>query len=131
MSRRWSLSLLLAAVPVLGSCTSYEALDLRPYLDQQQFPVSQGPMPADAEAVGFTVVQDTGFYLLGIAPLVPVSLDDCVHALVREARKVGGDGVAEVTIQYSPASLLNFTVILLPDWFATVKLTGCAWRRKR
>jgi hypothetical protein len=130
MPRRigWVVLGLSAAVP---ACTSFEAVDLRPYLEKQDIPVTQGPAPADSESVGIMAVQDTGFYLLGVAPFVPVSLDACVRELVREAKRLGGEGIAEVEIVYAPASLLNFTVILLPDWFATVKLTGSAWRKRR
>lgn len=125
--RRPGVCLLLALLASAPACTSYEAADLRPYLEKQEFPVTQGPAPADSESVAIMAVQDTGFYLLGVAPIVPVSLDACVRELVREAKKVGGEGVAEVEVSYTPAS---FTLILLTDWWATVKLTGHAWRHR-
>jgi hypothetical protein len=130
MSRRWSLPILFGALPVLGSCTSYEALDLRPYLEQQAFAVTQGPVPGDADTVGLTVVQDSGFYIFGVLPVVPVSLDACVRALVREAQKVGADGVAEVKLDYRPSGFLIFSATFMSDWTGAVKLSGCAWRKK-
>lgn len=127
--RTTSLSCLLLGL--LPACTSYEALDLRPYLEQQQFPVTQGPVPDGAETVGLCVVQDSGFYILGIVPIVPVSMDACVHALVREAKKVGADGVAEVQMEYRPPGFLILSATFLSDWCGALKMTGSAYRHKR
>ena len=126
---KWLRTVLL--VQALPACTVYEAMDLRPYLDKQEFPVTQGAVPVDAATVGLVAVQDSGFYAFGCVPIVPIRLEVCVETLVREARKVGGDGVAEVQMIYEPASFFTLSAILIPDWFAHVRMTGSAWRRKK
>jgi hypothetical protein len=91
--------------------------------------VTQGAVPAGATTVGLVVVQDAGFYVFGFVPFVPIRLEACIDTLVREARKFGGDGVAEVQMIYEPASFLTLSALIIPDWFAHIRMTGSAWRR--
>jgi hypothetical protein len=126
MARRLALSWLLV---LCQGCTVHEAIDLRPYLEKQSFPVTQGAVPTGATTVGLVVVQDSGFYVFGFVPIVSIRLEACVDTLVREAKNFGGDGVAEVQMVYEPASFLTLSSLIIPDWFAHVRMSGSAWRR--
>ena len=106
-------------------------VDLRPILEGEDFPITQSPVPDDADTVGFVAVRDTGFYLLGFIPVFPMNLRTCVDGIVKEARSMDADGIAAVSMVYQPTSFLNFSVVFVPDWFGSITLTGSAWRRRR
>ncbi len=130
MLSRTATAVLLAST--LASCTTVIDADLRELLDQQQFPVTQDAAPDDTETVGMIATRDTGFYPLGFIPVVPMSMQACIEELVRQARRIGGDGVSRVTLQYEqPTSFLSFSVVFLPDWFGSVTVTGSVWRHRR
>ena len=124
-------SLVLAVVAVFGACTTVIDSDLRPLLEQQQFPVTQDATPDGCDIVGLIAARDTGFYPLGFIPVVPMSMQACIDELVRLAKEKGGEGIARVSLQYEqPTSFLSFSVIFLPDWFGSVTVTGSVWRRR-
>ena len=113
---------------LLSSCTTVLSTDLRGYLDEQDFPVHQGPVPEGSETIGLVAARDSGFYLFGFAPFWPMHIGDCVTAMVEETRSLGGDGVAEIRITYRPPTLLDVANGIFPGWFAHVELTGSAYR---
>ena len=128
MKRHCCLALVLLLSGLLSSCTAVLESDLRPLLEQEQFPVTQGAAPEGSASVALICARDTGFYPFGFVPFFPMHLGDCVRALVAEARKVGGDGIAEVCVTYRPASIFDVANGIFPGWFAHVELTGSAYR---
>jgi len=118
-------------LPCLSACASYEVADLRPLLAHSAFPLTQGEPPVGTETVGIVAAQDSGFYLFGFIPIVSMHMETCVDRIVREAKALGGEGVASIEIRYDPATFLKMCGLFLPDWFGYVSLTGSAWRRKQ
>ena len=139
-ARFLTLALLLAAT----ACTSWESADLTRYGRQgHTFPAAPGgagtvtpsipvtiePLPKGTTAIGLIAVQQDGFYILGMLPVVSVSLQECLDYLVKEALKVGADGIAKVTFDVQPADVLSFSVFPIPDWSATISVQGTAYKR--
>ena len=129
MPQRPLLAVTLFLLSLLASCTTVLETDLRPLLEQEQFPVTQGAAPEGTENIALICARDTGFYLFGFVPFLPMHLGDCVRALVEEAHKVGGEGIAEVRITYRPATILDVANGVFPGWFAHVELHGSAYRK--
>ena len=57
-----------------------------------------------------------------------ISLEVCMQAMVKEALEMGAEGVAEIKVDYNPASTMRFSTFIIPDWSATINLTGMAFR---
>jgi len=129
---------------VATACTSWESADLTRYgREGHAFPAAPGgaakfapsipvtiePLPEGTTPIGLVSVQQDGFYILGMLPVVSVSLQECLDYLVIEALKVGAEGVAEVKFDVQPADVLKFSVFPIPDWSATISVQGTAYKR--
>jgi hypothetical protein len=125
------LSAVALPVVLLAACMSSEFADLRPLLAAQAFPVTQDDPPAGSETLGLVAVEDSGFYLFGVVPIVPMQFGACVDEIVLKARLLGADGIAHVVVSYRPPAFLRVVGLMLPDWFGYIGLTGSAWRMPR
>lgn len=132
MARNTIPTLLALAVLCAGStgCFSCERADLTRYAKEQNFPVTTTEPPAGATLIGIAHIEQDGFYLLGFIPMVSVSLQRCLDRLVDNAKKMGADGVADLSHRVNPADVLKFSVFPLPDWSANIIVTGTAYKNK-
>jgi hypothetical protein len=130
MPHRLTVLLFATALLTLPGCYSCEQADITRYLTREGFPLATEPPPAQAESLGLVHAEETGFYLVGYFPLVRASLQGCLDRLLRSARALGADGVADLRYEVSPARLFKFSVFPVPDWSARVFVTGTAYRRR-
>lgn len=120
--------LLAILTPVLAvACVSTTSADLSRYRREHRFPVSTDGVPAGHQAVAALAYARTGFYLLGLIPIVPVDLSAAVTKVVDEARALGATGIANLHYEFEPASSLRFVVFPLPDWSASLHVTATAY----
>ena len=66
--------------------------------------------------------------MLGLVPVTRVSLQKCLDHLVREAQKSDADGVANLNYHVEAAHVFKFSVFPIPDWSATIWMTGTAYK---
>ena len=118
-----SLAALLAA-----SGTSIEQVDLESDLRDADFAMSAHDPPPDASPLSVVAVYQTGFYLFGVVPFCPVQLEDCVEQLAKRAKAMGADGVANMQLEYLPASFFKFVLFPIPDWSAAISLSGMSYK---
>jgi hypothetical protein len=130
MTHRPLLLALLLGWSTLSGCYACDRADITRYAAEQGFAVSTEPPPAHSESLGLVHAEETGFYFVGLFPIVRSTLQSCVDRLLREAREIGAEGLADVRYEVNPAQLLKFTVFPLPDWTSRVYVTGTAWRRR-
>lgn len=129
MPRIPAQTLLLILVLLPGACMSVAQADLSRYAADPVLPIHTEPPPAGAQPMGVVHVQQDGFYLFGVVPIVKVSLQDCLDKLQEKAAKQGANGVADLEYRVSPADVFKFSVFPLPDWTAMVQMTGTAYKR--
>jgi hypothetical protein len=103
--------------------------DVAGYARAQGFEVTADELPADCRPLAALAYEKLGFYVLGVAPIVPVDLERGVERLVREARALGADGLSHLRYEFHPASAFRFVVFPLPDWTASLAITGLAYVR--
>jgi hypothetical protein len=123
------LALSLVLFPLLGSCYSTTQADLEKYFEGDALFLTEGKAPEGAEPIKILSVYKSGFYLLGVAPIVKVDLEESIKLLCDGAKKLGADGIAHISFDYRPASLFKFTLFPIPDWSASIHVQGMAWRR--
>ncbi|MEM7203445.1 MAG: hypothetical protein AAF628_24490 [Planctomycetota bacterium] len=117
----------LAAL-ALASCTSFEEVDVENYLTGLTLEMSTAPAPPEAAPLNVVAIYKSGFYLLGYLPIVGVRLGDCMRRMAEHAKQLGADGIADLRVVYEPASLLKFAAFPIPDWSASISVTGMAYR---
>ena len=97
---------------VLASgCQTYESADLTRYSVQHGFSVSTESLPPNAVPMGIVSMQEDGFYILGVLPIVTVSLQHCLDRVVAEAQKRGAHGIADVQYEVNPAYMFRFSAL--------------------
>ena len=111
-----------------GACTSIEQVNLEEYLVDAGLTMTARDAPHGATPLTVVAVHQTGFYLFGALPIVSVTLEDCVKKLADRARGMGADGVANLQLDYRPASLFKFAALYIPDWSASISLSGMSYR---
>ena len=111
-------------------CFSYDQADLTRYAREQNFPVSPEPPPTGTTVIGIAHIEQDGFYILGSIPILSVSLQSCLDEMVKAAKKIGADGMADVCYRINSADVLKFSVFPLPDWSANIAVTGTAYKYK-
>lgn len=111
-----------------AGCQSISTADLQRCLSQHGIHVTAGDAPAAAEPIAAVAFQRNGFYIAGIIPVVRVELDDAVQSIASELHAAKADGISNLRYDYSPASLFKFLVFPVPDWSATLSVTGMAYR---
>lgn len=124
--KRMILSATLALLAC--GCTSIEVVNLEEYLTDQHLHLSAKDAPEGSSPLTVVAVHQTGFYLFGVLPIVSVTLEDCVARLTERARELGADGVANLTLDYRPASLFKFAALYIPDWSASISLSGMSYK---
>ena len=124
MHRHLAIAMLLLG----ASCTSFEHVDVENYIAESGLALSTEPPPRDASPLNVVAFHRMGFYLLGFIPIPGVRLEDCVEAIAGHAAELGADGVADLRIEYEPASLIKFAAFPIPDWTASIAITGLAYR---
>lgn len=122
--RRTALLLALG----LASCTSVEHVDLAPYLIDSEIQLSEGEPPPGAQPIGMIAVENTGWYLLGLLPIVSVRFETCIEEMLLKAKEYGAQGISNMRAAYTPPSFWRFAAIGLPDWSASVAVTGMAYQ---
>ncbi len=115
---------------LLGSCTSIEHVSLADYSARHSLELTQAPAPADAIPGELIIVEESGFYLLGLLPLRRASMEQCMDNIVRIAKKQGADGVAHLHMEFKPASFFSLSSYTFP-WAATFTMTGMAYQHRR
>jgi hypothetical protein len=113
------------------ACQSLSTADLARCLSEQGVALTAGDAPANAQPLRALAFQRNGFYLAGLLPVVGVDLEDAVRAVAQEARALDADGIAHLRFDYSPASFFKFLVFPIPDWSASLSITGIAYRLPR
>lgn len=119
---------LLLLCSVLGSCTIVEDIDLRSYMESSGLQFSKGDAPDDAQPIGLIAVEDNGWYLLGFIPIVAVDMETCADRFVARAKRMRADGISNITISYRPAHALRLLTIGIPEWSASIAMTGMAYQ---
>jgi hypothetical protein len=121
-----SLALL---VPLLfTSCFFVETVDLNQHLLNSELYLTEDPAPEGAMPLSSIAIKQAGWYFFGIWPVEEISLEVCMQAMVEKALEMGAEGVAEIKVEYNPASTMRFSTFIIPDWSATINLTGMAFR---
>ncbi len=121
-----SLALL---VPLLfTSCFFVETVDLNQHLLDSELYLTEDPAPEGAMPLSSIAIKQAGWYFFGIWPVEEISLEVCMQAMVEKALEMGAEGVAEIKVEYNPASTMRFSTFIIPDWSATITLTGMAFR---
>ncbi len=122
---------MLALSLSLSACSSIDQAAFARYQARSPIKLSQQDAPAGVEPLGLVWSQSTGFYLLGLLAIVPADLETALDLLVESARDLKADGIARIRIDYKPASFFSFDSWPVPfPWFATVSLSGMAWKGK-
>jgi len=122
----------LLALLALGiaACASTEAADYAAISKQTGVALSVEPAPESTRPMAMVFADDSGLYLFGVLPLRTVSVDGCARGLAEVARRLGADGVADITVKYRKAAPLAFggeTFFAFP-WVASIQMIGQAWR---
>ena len=120
--------LLLALAVALGSCTVVEDVDLTPYLENSGIQFTKGEPPADSQPIGLIAIEDNGWYLLGFVPIIPIHLEACTKRFIESAQRMRADGISNITIDYRPAHPLRLFAIGIPNWSASITMTGMAYQ---
>jgi len=124
---RW---ITLVALLLASSCYTYNGADLLKYKQDDDLLISEGPAPEDTEPLQILSVYKSGFYILGLLPIVNINLDHTFQKMREQAHAIDADGISHVCFEHSPASPFKFTVFPLPDWSAWIHCQGMAWRWK-
>ena len=122
--------LLLASFLVLASCSVIESVDLAKWQRDSGLELTQNDAPPDAEPLLLISAHRSGFYLLGLIPLVRASFEHCIVQMTRAAKEAGADGVANLRMAYRPPSFFSLAEPVFP-WMAKATITGMAYRRRR
>lgn len=110
------------------SCVSTDAVDLGRHLDDSELYLTEDPAPDGALPLSSIAIEQTGWYLLGLFAVEDISLDECVHILAKKALSMGADGVADIEVDFHPASFFRFSIFPIPDWSASITMTGMAFK---
>ncbi len=110
------------------SCFSIDTVDLDRQLRENDIYLTEDQAPDGAYPLSTIAIEQGGWYLLGLWGVTKVSLEDCMRAMVKRAKKMNADGVADIKIEYHPASFWRFSPFPLPDWSASITMTGMAFR---
>jgi len=121
--------LALAVLALLTSCYSTTHANLEQYFEGDALLLTEGKAPEGAEPIKILSVYKSGFYLFGLAPIVGVNLQETIEMLCDDAKRMGADGIAHISFDYSPASMFKFTIFPIPDWSSSIHVQGMAWRR--
>ncbi len=89
--------------------------------------VTQSDVPRPYKVLGHVSAHQSGWYFFALFPVVPIDLQQLVHVtLPKAAAAMGADAVIQLEYEVVPASILNFSPILIPDWSASAVATGMA-----
>lgn len=110
------------------SCVSMDAVDLGRHLEETELYLTENPAPEGALPISSIAIEQTGWYLLGLWAVEDISLDECVHMITERATAMGADGVADLTVDYHPPSFFRFSIFPIPDWSASITMTGMAFK---
>jgi hypothetical protein len=109
-------------------CFSMDTVDLDRQLRENDMFMTEDPAPEGAYPLSTIAVEQVGWYLLGMWAISDISLEDCVQSLVDRAQSMEADGIANIRVDYGPASFFRFSIFPIPDWSATITMTGMAFR---
>lgn len=125
---RWHGGILALLLGCSG-CWSIDSADLSAIGKEYGLALTESECdPNDVEPVASLQVAKGGFYLLGLIPVVKVSLGEAIEELAVQAKEAGADGVCDIRYSLSPANPLKFLVFPVPDWSAGVQVFGMAYR---
>ena len=110
------------------ACFSMDTVDLDRQLRENEVYLTEDPAPDGAYPLTSIAVEQVGWYLLGMWGVSEISLEQCVQSLVDRARRMEADGVANIRVEYRPASFFRFSIFPIPDWSATITMTGMAFK---
>jgi len=110
-----------------AACTTTHEVDLREYFQTRGLQVTQNEAPPGAQPLELISFYKAGFYLFGVLPIVSVKLEDAIDWVTWSAERLGADGIANLTFQYSPASFWKFAIFPLPDWSSSIQVSGMAY----
>jgi len=122
---RW---LALLSCLSLLSCWSIDKADLAAMQDETGLLLSEGEPPREAIPIRSLAIGQDGFYLLGFIPIVPIDLDRTFRTLVKEAVTAGARGIAKIRYVVDGPSPTKFQAFPIPDWSASIRITGMAWK---
>lgn len=122
---RW---ILLGVLVSTAGCISRESGGLRQQLEGRSYKLTMGSAPDGAEPVEAITIYQSGWYLLGFIPFMPLSLEHCIDELIAEVHRVGADGVSDLRVDVRPAATFRFYVFPIPDWGASISISGMAYR---
>ena len=114
----WLRSLAPCALALLASCGSFDAIDLREFAAESEFELTANEAPQYAEPVSLVYTSVSGFYLFGSVPIISATMRDCLRKIVKRARKLGADGVANIEIIENPASFFTLESVWPFPWTA-------------
>jgi len=125
---------LAAAFLIFGcsSCTFADRQDFNRYLATAPIQMSQGAAPKDTTPLGMIYAERSGFYLFGYVPLVTANLQNTLDLFVEQAREMKAEGVSDIRLDYTPASLIAFSdspLLIKFPWIPYIKVQGMAWKR--
>ncbi len=121
---------LAALLLLLGSCSTMASVDIASWQRESGLELTQNDAPEGAEALTLVSAHRSGFYLLGVIPLVRADFAHCIAQIVQDAKQAGAEGVAHLRIQYDPPSFFSLVEPVFP-WMARATITGMAYRRRR
>lgn len=112
------------------ACHSVERVSLATLSTEHKINLTRTDPPEGSKTLGFISVHTSGFYLLGLIPLVPATLGEAFSRLALEAKEMAASGVSNVQYEINPPSAFKFSTFPIPDWSASVWLTGQAYYLK-
>lgn len=112
------------------ACHSVERISLDQLSTEHRMLLTRADPPTGSETLGFISIHTSGFYLLGFIPMAPATLKDAFSRLAREASDMSATGVSNVQYEIQPPSPFKFSTFPIPDWSASVWLTGQAYQEK-
>lgn len=122
-----AFALLLLSFCIAG-CQTVSTADLAGEFAAHGMHVSQGDPPEGSRPLKAVAYYRNGFYIAGLIPVVGVALDDAVDEVTAQARSVNADGISNLSYEFIPASFFRFVVFPIPDWSATLRVSGMAYQ---
>jgi len=119
---------LVAALAMLGACSTASTLRFQPTWQRHGLRLSAGPLPEGATPLGIVFADEVGFYLGGVIPVVRADLESCAGRLVAQALALGADGVANLDIKRFDVSVPLRWGGDWFDWDREIQLKGVAYR---
>jgi hypothetical protein len=114
----------------LSACTMVDTGSFERYRQTAPIELTLADAPSGSTSLGLVYARKSGLYLLGVLPIVRVTLEDVLDLLVEEARKLSADGVSHLRIEYVPAGLIGLEGVLTFPWTQKLAIHGMAYKKK-